>query len=69
MSKLLWLGLVVGGIVLLVYGIQASESIASDFSRLFTGAPTDKSVWLMVGGVVLTVIGLAGVSSGPRATS
>jgi hypothetical protein len=61
MNKLLSVVLLVGGIVLIVYGINASHSIGSDFSRLFTGSPTDKSVWMLIGGVVAAAIGAGGL--------
>jgi len=61
MNKLLSIALLVGGIILIVYGINASNSIGSDFSNLFTGSPTDKSIWLLVGGVVAAAIGAGGV--------
>ncbi|MFC6519476.1 DUF3185 family protein [Undibacterium arcticum] len=28
-----------------------AEFVTSDISRIFTGAPTDRSIWMMVGGV------------------
>jgi len=49
--------LIVVGVILLVFGIQASNSFASDVSRLFTGNPTDRSVWLIIGGVVAILVG------------
>ena len=49
--------LAVVGVILLVLGIQASNSFASDVSRVFTGNPTDRSVWLIVGGVVAILVG------------
>jgi len=58
----------VGGVVLAVYGINASQSLASDVSRFFTNSPTDKAVWMQVGGVVLFAIGLAGMFRGSTAT-
>jgi len=61
MNKLLSIALLIGGIILIVYGINASNSIGSDFSNLFTGSPTDKSIWLLVGGVVAAAIGAGGV--------
>ena len=45
------------GIVLMVFGIHAADSIGSDFSRFFTGNPTDKSMWLLLGGVTSLVLG------------
>lgn len=53
------LAIVVLGIVLLVMGINASDSIASDFSRFFTGNPTDRAMWLILGGIAAIVVGLA----------
>ena len=49
--------LIVVGVILLALGMQASTSFASDVSRLFTGNPTDKSVWLIIGGVVAILVG------------
>ena len=66
MSKLLSLVILAVGIILIIYGVSASNSIGSSFSRMFTGSPTDKSLWLMIGGVVLAVIGLGGVFRGAR---
>jgi hypothetical protein len=39
------------------WGISASDSVGSAFSRLFTGAPTDKTIFLVIGGAVLTLVG------------
>jgi hypothetical protein len=58
MNKMLSLALLAGGIVLIVLGVQAMDSFGSDVSRFFTGSPTDKSVWMLIGGVVATGAGL-----------
>jgi hypothetical protein len=60
MNKSISLLLLVGGIVFLIYGISAADSISSSFSRFFTGAPTDKTVWFLIGGGFSTIIGAAG---------
>ena len=52
------------GIVLVIYGVAASESFSSDVSRFFTGSPTDRTIWLMIGGVVAIIVGLAGLLLG-----
>ncbi len=52
------LALTVLGIVLLVFGISASQSVGSDISRFFTGNPTDRAVWLLISGTVALVAGL-----------
>jgi hypothetical protein len=61
MNKIISLVLLVGGIALIIYGINASDSISSSFSRFFTGNPTDKTIWLLIGGTAATVIGLVGM--------
>jgi hypothetical protein len=64
MNRLVSLVLLIGGIILIVYGVNASNSVVSSFSRLFTGSPTDKSIWLMLGGGIAAIVGLAGVFRG-----
>ena len=66
MNKPVSLALLIGGIVLIIYGVSAADSIGSQFSELFTGAPTDKAVWLLIGGVVAAVVGLGGVLRGSK---
>ena len=61
MNKIISLALLAGGIVLIIYGISASDSIGSSFSRFFTGSPTDKTMWLLIGGIVAAVVGLGGL--------
>ncbi|MCX5633520.1 MAG: DUF3185 family protein [Phycisphaerae bacterium] len=64
MNKAVLLAILVGGIVLVIYGVSASESFSSDISRFFTGSPTDKAIWMLVGGIVAIIIGLAGLLRG-----
>ena len=66
MNKPVSFALLVGGIVLIVYGVSAADSIGSSFSRLFTGAPTDKAVWLLVGGAIAALIGLGSMVRGSK---
>jgi uncharacterized membrane protein YidH (DUF202 family) len=58
MNRALGIGLVVVGVLLVAYGVRATDSFASDVSRFFTGSPTDKSVWLMLGGIACVVVGV-----------
>jgi len=60
MNKIVSLALLVGGVVLIVIGINATNSFSSDVSRFFTGSPTDKAVWMLIGGSVAAIVGLAG---------
>jgi len=69
MYKVLSLAALVGGVALLVYGIGASQSLSSDISRFFNGSPTDKAIWMLIGGAVLCIVGLAGMMRRSRAAS
>ena len=60
MNKIVSIALLVGGVVLMIFGINATNSFSSDVSRFFTGSPTDKAVWMLLGGTVATVVGLVG---------
>jgi uncharacterized membrane-anchored protein len=62
MNKALSLAVLAGGIVLIILGVNAYNSTGSDISRFFTGSATDKSIWLLLGGIVATIAGLAGLS-------
>jgi hypothetical protein len=64
MNKIVSLALLVGGVVLIVYGLHASDSIGSSFSRFFTGSPTDKTVWLLIGGIAAAAVGAGGLVTG-----
>jgi hypothetical protein len=57
MNKLVALFLLVGGVVAFFIGVTSSNSIGSAFSRLFTGAPTDKAIWLLLGGGIAAAVG------------
>lgn len=61
MNKALSVAILAGGILLLILGINAYDSSSSDISRFFTGSATDKSIWLLVGGIGGTVLGLVGL--------
>src|SRR5882724_13193510 len=60
MNRIIFLALLVGGVVLIIVGINATNSFSSDVSRFFTGSPTDKAVWMLIGGILAAVIGLTG---------
>jgi hypothetical protein len=57
MFKALGLALLAVGIALIIYGIDASNSTSSSVSRAFTGSPTNKTMWLLVGGIGSTIFG------------
>jgi hypothetical protein len=66
MNRIASLALIILGVVLLAWGWDAYHSLGSGVSRLVTGAPTDRSVWLLVGGGLALVAGLGGLSQGSK---
>jgi hypothetical protein len=82
MSKAIAFAVLAGGMLLLTLGINAYDSSSSDISRLFTGSTTEsltgsatelltgsateKSIWLLVGGAAVTVLGLVGLLRGSK---
>jgi Protein of unknown function (DUF3185) len=61
MIRVAALAILAGGVLLLVFGVNAMNSTSSDLSRLFTGSPSDRTIWMMVGGTAAVVAGLAGL--------
>ena len=62
MTKAISIALIVGGVVLLYFGGQSFHSLSDDFSRFFTGSPTNKTIWLIAGGMAAMLAGLIGLS-------
>lgn len=68
MNRTISLALLVGGIILIVYGVAANDSVGSGISRFFTGSPTDKTMWLLIGGAVAAAVGGAGLAGGSKSS-
>jgi hypothetical protein len=68
MNKLFPIVLLAGGVVLIVMGVNATNSFGSDVSRFFTGSPTNKAIWMLIGGIVAAVIGIIDLMGKPRGT-
>lgn len=64
MNKAVSLALLAGGILLIIFGVWAAGSFSSDIARFFTGSPTDKAMWMLISGVVLSIIGVVGLLRG-----
>jgi len=60
MNKSISLALLVAGVVLMIFGFQATNSFNSDVSRFFTGSPTDRAIWMLIGGIIAAIVGLFG---------
>ena len=66
MNKGLSVALLAVGVLLIIWGVNASESFSSDVSRFFTGSPTNRAVWLLTGGIGAAIVGLFGLLRGPK---
>ncbi len=62
MNRGISIAFIVIGVLLLVFGVNAWQSVGSAASEVVTGAPTNKAIWLLVGGVLLAIAGIFGVS-------
>jgi hypothetical protein len=62
MTKAISIALIVGGVVLLYFGGQSFHSLSNDVSRFFTGSPTNKTIWLIAGGMIAMLAGLIGLA-------
>ncbi len=54
------------GVVLLISGMNASDSVSDRWSNFFTGHFTDRTTWYIVGGIVVGLAGLSMMLVGPR---
>ena len=60
MLRIASLVLLIVGVILLIWGVRASDSYDAGFARMFSGTPSAKAVFLLITGLAATVIGLAG---------
>jgi hypothetical protein len=58
MHKAIGVACLVVGILLLVWGYNAHQSFGSQLQETFTGSPSDKSMYMLISGAVLSIIGL-----------
>lgn len=47
------------GVALLVWGRKVADSVGSQVQSIFTGQPTDRAMYLYIGGTVLAILGVA----------
>ncbi|MCD6048625.1 MAG: hypothetical protein K0Q55_28 [Verrucomicrobia bacterium] len=57
MKKAIGAACLAGGIALLIFGFQSKDSFKDKANEVFTGSPTDKTMWMIGGGVALCVAG------------
>lgn len=66
MPKVPSIAFLIVGVILLGFGLNAANSVSSEVSEVVSGAPTDKSIWLIVLGVIGIVSGGLGLLLGRR---
>ena len=68
-QRILGIVLLVVGVVLLGFGIHASNSAADQITNTIWGRFTNETMWYIIGGIVLAVVGLVVSMFGPRGKS
>ena len=66
MNKPISIALLIIGVILLIYGFAAGDSIGSNVKEAVTGTPTDKTIWFLVLGVLGVVVGGFGLLRGGK---
>jgi uncharacterized membrane protein HdeD (DUF308 family) len=58
MKKIIGVISLVIGVLLLVWGHNIAQSIDSQVTQLFTGAPTDRATYFYIAGTAMLIFGL-----------
>lgn len=61
MKKAISAGLFIAGLLLLYFGYQEYQSIGSEVEEFFTGSPSSRAMWMLIGGALASVVGLVGL--------
>lgn len=68
--RILGIAILALGVLLFLFGMNASDSVADTVKEGVTGRYTDKTMWYLIGGGVLAVAGGAmALTGGPRVRS
>ncbi|MGN6552923.1 MAG: DUF3185 family protein [Verrucomicrobiota bacterium] len=59
MKKILGIALLAGGIVLLVNGFNARNSVESKLNEALRGSPSQNAIWLLASGAACSLAGAA----------
>lgn len=57
-KALLGIALLAGGLILLYFGYNASESVAEGVTEAVTGRYSDETMFYLIGGAVAAIVGL-----------
>ncbi|HLP78362.1 MAG TPA: DUF3185 family protein [Candidatus Paceibacterota bacterium] len=59
MKKIIGIALLAGGVVLLVNGFKAKDSVESQLHQAFRGSMSKNAIWLLAGGAACSIAGTA----------
>jgi drug/metabolite transporter (DMT)-like permease len=57
MNRIAGIIVLVVGIVLIGWGLNSNDSLGSRISRIFSDTPTDRTIYLVVGGALMAAVG------------
>ena len=66
LMRIIGVGIVAAGIVLLVLGVMATDTFGESWLKTFTGHYSDQTVWYIAGGAAGIVMGAALASMGGK---
>jgi uncharacterized membrane protein len=58
LSRIIGIVMLVIGVVLLIFGFQATDTVGEDLHEAVTGRYTDTTMWYLIGGGALGLLGL-----------
>jgi TRAP-type C4-dicarboxylate transport system permease small subunit len=61
MNRIASVLVLIAGLVILGVGVNAANSVTSETATALTGTPTDRALWLMIGGGAVALFGLIGL--------
>ncbi len=60
-QRIIGIVLIVVGVVVLMFGLNAKDSLGDQVSEAVTGRFTDRTMWYIIGGIALIVVTLAAI--------
>jgi hypothetical protein len=64
MDRLASMLILIGGVVMVVYGASSPKRLRDELPQADTGVPADNPYWLVIGGAIGTLAGLVGLLHG-----
>ena len=58
MNRAVGIALLVIGVILLMVGFNEANSFRSEVNEFFTNNPSDRAIWMFIGGGVAAAVGL-----------